>query len=363
MAAMLNRPARLADSQIAAVAQRMRKTLEGTDAYVVLDQRRRVRSFRGHKLLEWLQEPSNAKLAGLSIVDGKVKEADALAYAGKLLNYVDPDANIRVFAAAEVQLEKNGRSKRENGLRVMVPVDPSRSTRATVYDASEDARYFMVYEGSTTRVRFFMALLLGLVFLICLYPIWPSSARVFLWYGSVTLLLAIIGLSLLQLVVYFFAWLAGFELWIVPNLWADVSPLDIFKPMYTVRKVPGSATMRIVSVAVLVALGYWVSQQETSFDEFVAQQRKVVEDLYAGNLLSDTATSGGEGAAEGRKRRASLEALGYGRRRGPHIPSVEEWEKLLFEETAGAAEAGAGAAAEPEAEAGAEADAAAAGDL
>jgi hypothetical protein len=153
---------------------------------------------------------------------------------------------------------------------------------------------------------------------------------VVIWYISVTVLLALLGTTAVQLTVFTLSWIVGFDVWIIPNLWADVPVQDIFRPLYTVsRSNPGQAAYRLAVVAAIVGMGYWFSQQGTGFDEFLDQQKKVVEDLYAGNLLSDTAAPRGSGPGTGKPSRYRDASLGYGKRRGQNIPSLEELDAMF----------------------------------
>ena len=111
--------------------------------------------------------------------------------------------------------------------------------------------------------------------------VWPLSLRVVVWYIAVTLLLAILGITAVQLTVFVcvplarppplvpspssssalhtrgstlslppsgsISWLLGYELWLVPNLWADDAHiLELFTPLYTFEKgAEGRAWWRI----------------------------------------------------------------------------------------------------------------------
>ena len=49
---------------------------------------------------------------------------------------------------------------------------------------------------------------------------------------------------------------------------------------------PGCA--RIGTFVVVLCLGYWMYIQPTEFDEYVSGTTAFMDDLYSGNLLSDT---------------------------------------------------------------------------
>ena len=63
----------------------------------------------------------------------------------------------------------------------------------------------------------------------------------------------------------------------------------------------------------VVAFGYWVYTQPTELDEILVIQRKFVQDLYEGNLLSD----------ESEKNKENIDKI---------IPNLEELERELEDE-------------------------------
>lgn len=65
-------------------------------------------------------------------------------------------------------------------------------------------RYAWVYEGNATWNKLKLAGLVVAVIAACCYPLWPMVARTIVWYLSVTLLLALLGVTLLQFVVFGF---------------------------------------------------------------------------------------------------------------------------------------------------------------
>lgn len=67
--------------------------------------------------------------------------------------------------------------------------------------------------------------------------------------------------------------------------------VESFQPYMSFEKSEDSRESliyRIAVVGLIVGFGYWVYTQPTELDEMLVIQRKFVEDLYAGNLLSDT---------------------------------------------------------------------------
>lgn len=70
---------------------------------------------------------------------------------------------------------------------------------------------------------------------------------------------------------------------------------------------------RVAVVGGILAFSYWVYTQPTELDELIGIQKKFVEDLYAGNLLSD----------ESHKTENDIDRV---------IPNLEEIERQLRED-------------------------------
>jgi translocation protein SEC62 len=63
-----------------------------------------------------------------------------------------------------------------------------------------------------------MGLIILAIFLLFLYPIWPFSMKFFIFKLSLYLLIAMIGLSVIRLVLYIVLRVFGTSFWIFPNL-------------------------------------------------------------------------------------------------------------------------------------------------
>lgn len=287
---------------------------------------RRVRQFRGKKLIEMLM--NDAKLKKKCPHLNITTEADAVEYAKKLLNYPQ-----RLFVSATWHKDK------VVGLHRVTRNDP-RPLNAIIYNRSEDfkwddaGRYIWVYSGNETWKRIRVAILIALVLALCMYPLWPMSVRTIVWYIAVTVLLALISVTVIQLVVFVLFWIVGIEFWIMPSLWADdTGIMEIFKPLYTWKRASaGKGLFRLGAVLGIAALGYWASTQPTDLETFLQQQKSIVEDLYAGTLLSDTASTGAVqmgGGGGGGGARNMFGGLGYGNYGGRkvRIPKMEELQK------------------------------------
>jgi hypothetical protein len=223
------------------------------------------------------------------------------------------------------------RTWRESGARIFEP----------------EARYYWVYGGDQSWARIRLAIVVLLVLALCMFQLWPTSVRVGVWYLAVTVLLALVGVTLLQLTVFAVVWVFGWDLWLLPNLWADEPVWEIFSPVVTFKRSGDSRPyLRLGLVGLLAALAYFVySAPASELNEFMDQQAKIVSDLYAGTLLGDgssAAASAKGGSGRGKDRYASM---GYGKRKGGFdIPDIQEFEKMWAAEEGAGGEGQEGAA-------------------
>lgn len=86
---------------------------------------------------------------------------------------------------------------------------------------------------------------------ICLFPLWPPSVRLGVYYLSIAaagFLVSIIVLVILRLIIFSLIWLLTWgrhHLWILPNLTEDVGFFASFWPLYTYEyKGPGSTSQQ-----------------------------------------------------------------------------------------------------------------------
>lgn len=231
-------------------------------------------------------------------------------------------------------------SERSGGMRlVRLAGDPRKPPGR--FELGDEARYMWVYEGDTSWNPLKLAGIVLLVIALCLFQLWPPAVRVGVWYLAVTVLLALFFTSVIQVLVLALAWLAGYELWVLPNLWSNTAMIwDLFSPVYTIEKSEGSAWYwRVGLLGVILGSGYWVASQPDELEKFMATNKQFVEDLYAGNLLSD-----GTGPSSGLSASSSGPAYTgpFGGSYGPgsnryggrqaNIPRFDELEKMLQEE-------------------------------
>jgi len=172
-------------------------------------------------------------------------------------------------------------------VRISMPV----KGKAPVYELGgekrETARYYWVYEGSS---HWKLGVIAVIVVSLQMYQLWPMWARTGVWYMSTTALLFILGVCVLQLILFILVWPSGYDFWLLPNFTSEEAPIWLlFTPFYTFEKSKHTSTLlRCATVVMIGASVYTLASVDPSdFSEFLASQGKLVEDLYAGNLLSD----------------------------------------------------------------------------
>ena len=132
--------------------------------------------------------------------------------------------------------------------------------------------------------------LIVLFLLVTCFPIWPNILKLVLWYISCTALIAIVLTIFVRWFLFLFVWVFGYEFWVLPNLFDEErTVVDSFKPLYSFEPTsPGQLWWRIAVAGGFVAFIYWAYTQPTEVDAFMKSNRQFVDDLYEGNLLSDT---------------------------------------------------------------------------
>ena len=67
-----------------------------------------------------------------------------------------------------------------------------------------------------------MTIILLLVFLVCLYPIWPFAFKYGIFKLTLYLCVFFTGLLVVRFIVYIISRLFGYSFWILPNINDDV---------------------------------------------------------------------------------------------------------------------------------------------
>lgn len=99
-----------------------------------------------------------------------------------------------------------------------------------------DEYYVWLYEGSQLTTYIGGAVMVAIIFAGVLFPLWPSSMRLGVWYLSIGVL-GLIGLffviAILRLIFYIITVVvASPGIWVFPQLFADVGFVDSFIPLW-----------------------------------------------------------------------------------------------------------------------------------
>lgn len=155
-----------------------------------------------------------------------------------------------------------------------------------------NAYFTWMYQGNVASARIKSILVVAVILSLILFPVWPLAVRKIIWYITCTLMLVILGFIAIRLAFYTLFWVLGLEIWIFPNLFDENSGVTAsFSPIIAYEfGNPGSAFFRIAALGLLIATGYYTSQASSEDIKYVIDaQKKLVDDLYEGKLMTSTA--------------------------------------------------------------------------
>ena len=208
----------------------------------------------------------------------------------KLVNFLKENKSITELEAAEI-----GNALLRENLVTRAELQDSnkkvlRPTNVKIFD--EKAFLVWNFEGSTGMRNLLLFVIVLAFFGLVLFPVWPQSAKVGVWYVSMTLLLVLIGFIVIRLVLFLIFYAVGVDFWILPNFFADdLGIVESFRPAYSFHTsfetIKETWVSRLLVSLFVAATVFWFYTQPTEFDEFVASQRAFVDELYEGTLLSD----------------------------------------------------------------------------
>ena len=196
-----------------------------------------------------------------------------------------------------------------------------------------DRYVWLVDEGDSAFKGIMLTIVMLLIIGITLRSVWPPIVRDIIWYIAITLLIAVIIATIVQLVVFGFCWIFGWSIWILPNLWGDGNPL---LPLYSIEKSESKAVYsRILLVSLFVGSSFMAYKSPEELQVIWDTQKLMVEDLYSGNMFKDEggltfASPMGGGSPWGGKWGPGSNR--YGAKR-TNIPKFDDIEKLTEEET------------------------------
>ena len=103
-------------------------------------------------------------------------------------------------------------------------------------DISDDLHYVWLYEGPQWKQKLYAAGALVLILAAVMFPLWPVTLRIGVWYLSMGLL-GLIGLFFAMAIFRLILFCATVftvppGLWLYPNLFEDVGFFDSFRPVW-----------------------------------------------------------------------------------------------------------------------------------
>ncbi|KAG0164862.1 Translocation protein S62 [Apophysomyces sp. BC1034] len=103
-------------------------------------------------------------------------------------------------------------------------------------EVKEDAYYMWVWEGSQLKLYVGAAALVATILAAVLFPLWPRSLQLGVWYlsvGVLGLLGVFFGIAIIRLILYIISIVVlprGF--WLFPNLFEDCGVVESFIPFW-----------------------------------------------------------------------------------------------------------------------------------
>lgn len=103
-------------------------------------------------------------------------------------------------------------------------------------EMQEDGYYMWIYEGSQIKLYAGAAMLVAVVLAAVLFPLWPETLRLGVWYlsvGVLGLLGVFFGIAIVRLILYIISIIVlPRGIWIFPNLFEDVGIIESFIPLW-----------------------------------------------------------------------------------------------------------------------------------
>ncbi|CAH1964965.1 unnamed protein product [Acanthoscelides obtectus] len=125
---------------------------------------------------------------------------------------------------------------------------------------------------------------------VCLFPLWPPSVRLGVYYLSVlaaTFLVSIIILAVLRVIIFSIIWILTMgkhHLWILPNLTEDVGFFASFWPLYTYEYKGETTSSKKKSKKKKKDKDSDAEEEDEKQDHKSEEKGKLVEDHPSGNI-------------------------------------------------------------------------------
>ena len=86
-----------------------------------------------------------------------------------------------------------------------------------------DEFQFFTFTVHPKKIKILPMIIIIAILSICLFPIWPFKLRLFIFYLSFYLLIAILLFSVIRLIIYILFRVLGYEFWILPEIFENVN--------------------------------------------------------------------------------------------------------------------------------------------
>ena len=233
----------------------------------------RAQCFKGRKFLAVLMKEAHAGLRKKMGLQRALKKEEALELGTALLNMERkpfvPGKGKQVVNDFHVAYDASKRSVKE-------------------FDLDGFYIWIIPEEGEKTKQYIFLGLFVFGIFAFFTMSAWPIWLRLIVFYLAAALGSVIVGLILIRLAVWLICWIAGYDVWVFPNLFADdLGFFDSFKPFVSGQKNSASLAIR-AGVLVIVAIAvYYCYVQQLHLDELLSRSREAIENFAEGKASTD----------------------------------------------------------------------------
>ena len=194
----------------------------------------------------------------------------------------------RLLLRTQVVTNEKGKSVRDQGRKVLQPV----AEQGFCDPLDKSVRYVWLYKPPVSGWFTYLPVIVVLgILAVTMFPLWPMWLKRCVFWLSAALLVLLTAFLVLRYMLALLAWLAGFELWIIPRFWDEAATIvETFDPLISAGVDPTAAAAlpyRGAVLALLLGVGYWAASAPEQVEGMVASQRAFVEDLYSGALMAD----------------------------------------------------------------------------
>ncbi|KAI3654354.1 hypothetical protein MP228_001073 [Amoeboaphelidium protococcarum] len=203
----------------------------------------RVEYFKGEKAVNAMMTPEYTQFVERKGSGGykKTDDSDSVlrVYGSKdeaaevVRSLMENNFIFRVSTVRDEESEKV-RDKKVNGMKVL------EISQNQTFTADSSSLYVWQYDPPHVKTLQSVksGLFLLLVLVLVMFPLWPHSLRISVWYLSMTgvgFIVALLVIAIIRFIIYVISLAIPWTrpgLWIFPNLFADVGVIDSFIPLY-----------------------------------------------------------------------------------------------------------------------------------